>query len=350
MKLSKLLNGPRTTGIGSLPHHNTDSAMEFAFGVEIPFLPEIPIRNPYEYMIPRALEGLPGLSVDRDGLAILDPEMWDRLSPAFDRRMASAFASGSSRDAFAAFEPSAAASSCWQPFLWELAERGCRIAKIQLAGPLTSQWVLRLKEGGPAADTAVGAQIVRLVLARAVAMVRRLRDLQVEPIFFLDEPGLFGLNRENPRHVMAIQELKLLVLSLKKEGVIVGLHCCSDTDWGTVLALGLDVLSIDVELSLGALLGVPSSRTFVERGGVFSFGVIPNTWTGERLRAARAEDCLAPILDRFAEHWPDARELGSRAVMTGLYTPACGLAMHSTTDAEAVLALLADARQWLVAR
>jgi hypothetical protein len=52
-----------TTGIGSLPHHNIDAALSFSFKTGIPFLPQIPIRNPWEYMIAQALENLPGLQV-----------------------------------------------------------------------------------------------------------------------------------------------------------------------------------------------------------------------------------------------------------------------------------------------
>ncbi len=53
-----------TTGIGSLPHHNIDAALAFSFQATIPFLPQIPIRNPWEYMIAQALEGVPGLEVE----------------------------------------------------------------------------------------------------------------------------------------------------------------------------------------------------------------------------------------------------------------------------------------------
>ena len=51
----------RTTGIGSLPHHNIDTALEYSFQFGLPFLPQIPIRSPWELMITQALEGLPGL-------------------------------------------------------------------------------------------------------------------------------------------------------------------------------------------------------------------------------------------------------------------------------------------------
>ena len=62
---------PQTTAIGSLPHHNADAALEYSFRHGIPFLPQMPVRNPWEYMIPQALEGLPGLEVSREGASYL---------------------------------------------------------------------------------------------------------------------------------------------------------------------------------------------------------------------------------------------------------------------------------------
>src|SRR4051794_21067651 len=61
-----------TTGIGSLPHHNVDAALAYSLRFGIPFLPQIPMRNAWEFMIAQALEDLPGLRVDDDGTATLD--------------------------------------------------------------------------------------------------------------------------------------------------------------------------------------------------------------------------------------------------------------------------------------
>src|SRR5215210_6594470 len=69
--------GPLTTAIGSLPHHNIDSALAFSFQASIPFLPQIPIRNPWEFMIAQALDGMPGLQVDEDGAVSLNYDIWN---------------------------------------------------------------------------------------------------------------------------------------------------------------------------------------------------------------------------------------------------------------------------------
>jgi hypothetical protein len=48
-----------TTGIGSLPYAQLEPAMQAALRLDIPYLPQLPRRDPAEMMIPQALEGLP---------------------------------------------------------------------------------------------------------------------------------------------------------------------------------------------------------------------------------------------------------------------------------------------------
>ena len=85
-----------TTGIGSLPHHNIDAALAFSFQTSIPFLPQIPIRNPWEYMIAQALEGIPGLIVEKDGAVSIDIDVWTGRMRAFDERLSNSFNSANS--------------------------------------------------------------------------------------------------------------------------------------------------------------------------------------------------------------------------------------------------------------
>jgi hypothetical protein len=358
----------RTTGIGSLPHHNADAALDFSFRHGIPFLPQIPIRNPWEYMIAQALEGLPGLQIDADGSVTLNTDVWISRAASFSERLADAFAtlagpqdaSGMPDSRLERFEPGASISSCWQPFVWELEERHIRLAKIQIAGPMTAQWALKLVESGDGQARPVQAaafieknpelstQIFRLVLARALAMGKRLQRAGVQPLLYVDEPGLYAYSPQNPRHVLALQELKLVIQALRKEGVLVGLHCCSDTDWATVLGLPLHVLSLDTALSLESLLqsaatgGGDELERFVEQGGRLSLGVIP-TGRSSLLHSLDATELYAGLVGELRSKLAGragGTELAARILREAIYTPACGLALQSTADAELILEAL----------
>ncbi len=340
------LKTPVTTMIGSLPHHNIDAALEMAFQVGVAFLPQIPIRNPWEYMIAQALEGVPGLQVEKDGSTVVDANIWVSRARGFDERLREAFENAKHPDAFASFEPSAAASSSWQPFLWEIAERKVKVAKIQLAGPLTSQWALRLKDGSSLDKIPeLSAQIYRLILARTLAMTRRLSMQGIQPVLYLDEPALYGISRENPKHLMGLQELKLLIQALRKDDVTVGLHCCSNTDWSAILELGIDILSLDTRISLEPALRKPESLEFVRRGGRFSFGIVPTSLEAEI--AEKASDLVLEVKETFEDFWKGETRLIRQALDTGIYTPACGLALRSPGDTETILSLLNDVLHYL---
>lgn len=329
----------KTTGIGSLPHAQIDAALQFSFSMGIPFLPQLPARNPWEFMIPAALEGLPGLQVDRDGIATLDQDVWMGRARALNDRLLSAFESSHRPDAFAGFEPTGATSACWQPFLWEVGERKLPAAKIQLVGPLTAQWSLRAKNGRPLeSDHELATQIFRLILARATAMVRRLKATGAHPILFLDEPGLFSLTLPQATHASALAELRLAVQALKKEGATVGLHCCSNTDWKTVLGLGLDLVSIDVALSLQELLGAKTElERYLDHGSRLSLGVVPAP------RAGDGWDHVAKLRQALSRHVSESglTEKHRRMILgESLWTPACGLAFHTVEEAETTLGVL----------
>ncbi len=331
-----------TTGIGSLPHHNIDAALEYAFAFEIPFLPQIPIRNPWEYSIPQALESLPGIRIETDGSALIDTGVWVGLARSFDERLSHAFDQAAESTAFEGFEPSAATSSSWQPFLWELQERGTKTAKIQIVGPLTAQWSLRATDGARLDQNAdISRQIFRLVLARALGMVRRLKTFGVQPVVYLDEPALFVFSPENPTHLLGVQELRLLVQALQKEAVAVGLHCCSNTRWETILGLGIDILSFDTRLSLESLfLAREPLRRFVESGGRLSLGAVTTSEPGALDPDSQAVG--KQLRERFET------ELGDWAptvLKQALWTPACGLALHTPKDAQSILSLLQDTRR-----
>ena len=326
------------TGIGSLPHHNSDAALAFAFKTDIPFLPQIPIRNPWEYMIAQSLEGLPGLEVEKDGSVCLNLDVWMGRTHALNEKLLNAF---SAQRGFEAFEPSPASSSNWQPFLWELEEKGTKWAKIQLAGPLTCEWVMRLKDGKTTEKhPEISTQIFRLVLARAMAMCQRLRALGIQPILFLDEPGLYAFSPSNPRHLLALRELKLMIQTLRKEGVLVGLHCCSNTHWTSVLDLEPSFLSLDTKLSLEPLLvELPAVEKFVHNGGRLSLGVIPTALSSDQIRDLDGGSLFESLMMSFRKCPPS---FVGKILKEALYTPACGLALQTPSDAERILELLID--------
>lgn len=334
----QLLPVNATTGIGSLPHTQLELALQQALQLDIPFLPQLPSGRPSELMIPAALEGVPGLSFDAEGLCTVALDVWEREQEAFGTAIEVALQS----EALERFEPTAEACRAWKPFLWEVENRKLPFAKVQLAGPATVRWVAKTSEGKSASEhVRLDAQIFRLLLARAMAMVKAVRRAGATPILFLDEPGLFALERGNPRHLMALQELKMMVAALQREGALVGLHCCGNTQWGLLLDLGLDLLSLDVRLSLDALLDEREAFIrFLASGALLSLGIVPTDLDSDFDLPVLVESVEAALRATLPKSLPFAAVLSQMPL-----TPACGLGMRSVRDAERVFEQLRQAQR-----
>lgn len=313
-----------TSGIGSLPHTEPGPALELALRVDLPYLPQLPRRAATEYMIPQALEGLPGLRVAANGAASVERAAWKRDAQAFEERLERALDSGE----LSGFEPSPDSCCAWRPFLLEIGRRGLGFAKVQLAGPLAARWGVGLD------DPRLARQIARLVLARARAMARAVAACGARPILFLDEPvlGLLAPERELV-HGQLLEELRELVLALKREGALVGLHCCADADWRLAVGLGLDLLSFDQALSFESLLARPGLlQELAASGTALALGIVP-TAAGQRYD-------LSSLVARAA----GALELPG-APPALLLTPACGLGMREVAEAERVFGELREAQR-----
>ena len=331
-----LLPKHATTAIGSLPHTQGELGLQLALQLDIPFLPELPAGNPAEFMIASALEGLPGLAFDEQGMCTVDRAAWERGAPAFGTQLDDALRTGD----LSAFEPSPVARRAWRPFLWEVQNRKLALAKAQLAGPSTVRWGTQLSTGGMVADdAAVDRQVFRLVLARCLAMVKALRTAGATPLFYLDEPGLYALDVTDGRHLLNLQEIRLLVVALQREGALVGLHCCGNTRWEALLELGLDLLSFDVRLSLDALLDVPGPlEAFLGSGGALSLGIVP-TDLGQDASVGELVEAAATSLEAVL-----GKNRARAALDHAVLTPACGLALRTVPDAERIVEQLRAAR------
>ncbi len=334
----QLLPTCATTGIGSLPHTQAELALQMALQQDVPYLPQLPRENPAELMIPSALEGVAGLVFDADGTCTVDLPAWqakrDRITFALEEALASGH--------LEAWEPTVQACRSWRPFLFEVGARKLPFAKVQLAGPATVRWVAKTSTGAPAADVPeLDQQIFRVVMAKALALAKALRRVGSTPIVFLDEPGLYAFDARSMKHKLVLQELKVLIVALKREGALVGLHCCSNTDWGAVLELGLDILSIDARLSLDAVLEHEAAwLRFVGGGATVALGIVPTD-----LASSYAVPELCDSVEASLRA-TTPKSIAFEALLSRmLLTPACGLGLRSVMDAERIIDQVREAQR-----
>jgi hypothetical protein len=291
-------------------------------------------------MIPSALDGMPGLTFDAEGICTVDVEAWRKAQERFAATIEEGLASGR----LEGFEPSVEACRSFRPFLFEVETRRLPFAKVQLAGPTTVRWVVRTHTGVPTSEVPeLDQQLFRLSMAKGLALVKAVRRAGATPIIYLDEPGLYALERGNVRHVMALKELGMLVVALQREGALVGVHCCSNTDWAQVMGLGLDILSIDARLSLDAVLEEQAAWLgFLASGATLSLGIVPTDLASSFELSELCDSVEASLRATMPP------SLSFEAVLSRmLLTPACGLGLRSVLDAEQIAGQVREAQKRL---
>ena len=330
-----------TTGIGSLPHTQLELALQTALpGGHARTCRSCRRRHPAELMIPAALEGLPGLHFDgEDGVCTVDVGGLGGGPAAASRPLDAALPADELRvlraDASALPRLAARSSGRWRTGSWPSPRRSS-------PGPATVRWIARLTTGEPC-PTIPGWTRRRSgwCWLRALALVQAVRAAGRDAGLLPGRAGPLRPRTADPRHLVVLTELRLLVAALRAEGALVGLHCCGNTEWSALLDLG----SICCPWTC-ASRWTPSSRSRGRCGasstaaGAFSLGLVPTDLGQE----ADPEELARAVETSFAAALPDRPE----ALRHFVATPACGLAMRSVLEAERIFAQLRAARSGLL--
>jgi methionine synthase II (cobalamin-independent) len=313
-----------TTGIGSLPHHNIDSAIEYSFRFDLPFLPQLPLKSSKEFMLFQALHHHPALVMDTPNEALFDLKAWVKNKNQYEKKLNHAIES----EQFEEFLPDAEVVRCFKAFLFECEERNCTEAKIQIAGPLTCQVISKLVDGEPLNEYPdLLSSIFKTVYVQAAAMVQIMIKRDIKPVLIFDEPGLYALSVNAPLYLTAFNELKITLMSMKKMGAKLGLHICANTDWPKILELPLDFLSFDFRLSIQQILESSNLDSFLNNGGRFFLGVIPTSQNSQMYQEIECRDIFKTIPEDKLSH-----------IIEGSYlSPACGLAYVGGQISEKIL-------------
>lgn len=274
---------PLVTGIGSLPFASVEEAIRFVEETSplLPYFPQLPNRSTGELMLAQLVDGndaVASLSRD-DAIATLISE------PSMPQHSFSA----------------------WLAFLAALdagAFPHATAIKSQVVGPITGgRWLA----AGRGIEEEIADRVVRLALIQIAELKRR----SARVILQLDEPGLSdATHTERARLARAVS-------TLRDAGAITMIHCCARLEEDSAFfAAGADILSFDAMLNPPETPLVATFARHLKAGGTIAWGLAP---TGPR-QDGEGDACLAA-----ATAWHDAMARAGHT-MTGLATPACGLA------------------------
>jgi hypothetical protein len=338
------------TGIGSVPFTEPEAAaaLILKYLPELPFWPQLVRRGYSEDMVPQGARGLPGLLADPEARLV-------RLNPQVPRELALAeFYEVLWQDNLEPFSLIPEEAAGFFALCRAAAQASPTPAglKGQVVGPVTFAGMVKDDQDKPILYDHELTQAVSLGLAKKAAwQAEQFRRLGVEALIFFDEPILTGFGSAFfpvSREEVTVMLTETLEAARQSGPVLLGLHCCGNTDWSLVLSLPLDVVSFDAYGYFDSLtLYEEPLRRFLARGGWLAWGLVP---TGEELSRETADS----LWERFTGQVTRLAALGltpTQVLAQSLLTPSCGLGYLAPEAATSALALLQSlsiqARDWL---
>lgn len=302
------------TGVGSLPHRSVAAAVRFVarHAPEVPFWPQLPQRAAGEGMLaqcfPDLLHGEPGSLSGRLGdRAALLAALADPVALTPDRAGGLwGFAQAVRHGAF----PAAVA------------------LKGQLVGPITAAAAL------PGGVDCQDAELLRAIARRIVGLARQQLALlpdHLPRLLVLDEPVLGLLPERGRRAPLLALVLGETLAAIRRPGVLVGVHCCSQPPMDLLGEIDPDLISFDAHAGLETFLADPAAGVWLRRSRLLAPGIVPTVPTATLADAPHLADRLIAAVRALP---PDQRP------RTLLLSPSCGLSS---------LALSAAARTFQVA-
>lgn len=313
--------------VGSLPHRDTEEAVEFAWSATgIPTVPSLPRRSPAEGMIAQALVGIEGVSVVHYGSISVDVDALDLAGDVTTDLDSDAYAG------FAAFLESVRSGG-----------HAPSTVKWQFVGPLTLAFALARSGLVTEVAAPLAMQAVRCHVRALQAEVSAVLPGATQIVVF-DEPMLHDALvpgfRVPPDEVI---DFVSGALAAVEPGNIAGVHSCGETDWAALLSTGANVLSVPVpnvsdEAEIERLMHAAARISeHLDHGGRIAWGAV-RTDGPIAVSSDRSWKNLASVMCALVRNGIDPHLVRRNSFVT----PACGLGTHSVAVADRVMTHVRD--------
>jgi methionine synthase II (cobalamin-independent) len=328
------------TGIGSLPHKDIEAALDLIFKYlpHIPFWPQLPKRDIREGMIVQFSENLPCLKVSRDGLFFSTLQDKEKELEIFYERIIAGDV-----DYFKISQDFASGLHKFYQRLENSSSSDIEFIKCQITGPFTFAASVKDELGGALLHNPVFMQVtLKGLMMKALWQIELFKEFNKKIIMFVDEPylGCFGsaytpINREE-----VVEGLRELTEAIKSADVLLGVHCCGNTDWSIFTEIDtIDIINFDAFGFLDRLvLYADNLKRFLKRGGILCWGIVP---TQEFTDKETADLLIKKINDGIgilAKKGIDRGLLSDRLLLS----PSCGLGTLDIEKSAKIFKLLLD--------
>ncbi|OQX27701.1 MAG: hypothetical protein BWK80_03995 [Desulfobacteraceae bacterium IS3] len=297
-----------TTAMAVMPHKNVDRALETALSLDIPFWPQLPLLNYYEDMYVQAAEHFPGilLDIEKRTLRFSDEKFALELEDAMLRMEKPDF-----------LDISPEYSQVYHRFLkMNLSDRPA--IRGQLEGPVSFGFNIRDQDDRPILfNDTVRPFMLDFMARRVNVQLMRLKELNPNAFMFVDEPGLQYIfsAMSGYNDVTAKGDMETFFSLIERPR---GVHLCGNPDWGFLLNLDIDVLSMDVYTNGEIIASCHKDiRRFLDRGGVLVWGIVPTNFEPfEKENTDALEIRLVQLWDKLSAKGIDREFLLSRSLLS----------------------------------
>lgn len=332
-----------TTMVGSFPHPDDPTLTDrLATMLDIPTWPQLPRRTFYENMYVQYSAGLPRVRIDEANEKITFDSTGD-LSDAMET-----FYTHYLEEDLNAFGLSPHYAAGFFQMLKTLKTTPGEWIKGQVTGPISLGLTVTdqdLRAG--LYNEMLADAIVKGVAMNARWQVQQLRAARPNVILFVDEPYMasFGSAYISLGREQVVAMLNEVFDAIHQEGALAGTHCCGNTDWSVLMDTSVDILNLDAWGYLESLALYPAElRGFLDRGGVITWGIVPNNeeiyGTSAGAIAEKLRQGLTLIEEKAKGRGVSitAEELAHRSMIAS----SCGLGPTTIEIAEQVMITLVE--------
>jgi hypothetical protein len=338
----------KATAIGSLPHKDVKTAVDFVFETfkDIPFWAQLAGVSRKEDMTVQYVQGIPGIKFDEEN----EKYYYDSQSEEFFTDLEEFFMDYetivnekdfSNLDKYAVTPPF---SSSIPLFLEKL--KNYDYAEGHIIGPFT--WGTSLCDSDNLCafyDETYREVLIKGLTLKAVWQIEQFKKASpsVTPIIFIDEPvmsqygtsAFITIRKEDI--VEAIAEISNVI---KDFGALCAVHCCGKSDWSILIDAGVDIINFDAFLFSKSLEAyIKEVEKFLRNGGYLAFGLVP-TLDKEALQKVTLEE-LENKFEEIVENLCAKGKIEKDLILKQSFlTPSCGAGSLSTELAQKAMELV----------
>lgn len=320
------------TGVGSVPFKDSKSSCRIIFDnfKAIPFWPQLPKRSFLENMYAQYSQRLPGLVLDEKNntVHIDTSKVAQEIEEVYAKYV------DGDLEYFKISESHAQGFYEFLEFLNNPAKE-IKFVKGQVTGPISfGLFLTDQNKRSVIYDKDLFEMLTKVLSMKARWQIKRLKEKFKNIIIFIDEPYLVSIGSSfvNINMEEAFKRLDELIDSIKKEGALVGIHCCGNTDWGVLLKRGIDILNFDAYNFMKEFsLYIADIKNFLKSSGTIGWGIVPSS-------EAIDKETKSTLVGRFKDA---VRLLADKGIekdsISSIITPSCGVGTLDEGKAKKIL-------------